>query len=191
METVNEQTSMSSLTNDVVFKHAAKFGVILGAISGISMMLVYAVDYSLMVSLWFGLFMFALAIGFVIYAGINFRREAGGYLPYGKAFIHGYLTFLTSALIGTIFSLLLYTVIDPELPEKLADVAVENMEAMMLKFGAQQSDIDKALDQARLDMPAKFSAVGIIKQFGWGLIIYAVLSAITALFVKKNQPEVF
>jgi hypothetical protein len=31
--------------------------------------------------------------------------------------------------------------------------------------------------------------MGVLKQFGWNLIIYAVIVAITSLFVKKKEPE--
>lgn len=187
METINQVETAESQS---LLKHAVKMGAILGAISIVITAIIYAVNYALMANMWFGLFMIVLALGYVIYAGISYRKEVGGYLPYGKAFQHGYVTLLTSAVISSIFSILLYTVIDTELSEKLTDVAIENAEAMMVKFGAPQETIDKSLDDMRRDMPAQFSAIGVLKSLGWGLIIYAVISAITSLFVRKNVPEV-
>jgi hypothetical protein len=187
METTNQ---VEAADGQSLLKNAAKMGAILGAITIILTVLIYAVDYAIMVNMWFGLFVIVLALGYVIYAGITYRKEVGGYLSYGKAFQHGYVTLLTSAIIGSIFSILLYTVIDSDLPAKLTDVAIENAETMMVKFGAPQEQIDKSLDEMRRDMPARFSALGVIKQLGWGLIIYAVIAAITSLFVKKNVPEV-
>jgi hypothetical protein len=189
METINQVEDNSAAGQDLL-KHAMKMGAILGAITIVLTAVVYAVDYTIMVNMWFGLFILFLALGYVIYAGITYRKEVGGYLSYGKAFQHSYVTLLTSAIIGSIFSLLLYTVIDTDLPAKLTDVAVENAESMMVKFGAPQEQIDKSLDEMRADMPARFSAIGVLKQLGWGLIIYAVISAITSLFVRKNVPEV-
>lgn len=187
METINQ---VEAADGQSLYKHAAKMGAILGAIGIIITVLLYVVDYALMANMWFGLFMIALSFGYVIYAGITYRKEVGGYLSYGKAFQHGYVTLLTSAIVSSIFMILLYGVIDTELPQKLTDVAIENAEAMMVKFGAPQEQIDKSLDEMRRDMPARFSAMGSIKQLGWGLIIYAVISAITSLFVRKNVPEV-
>jgi hypothetical protein len=94
-------------------------------------------------------------------------------------------------VIGSVFAIILYTVVDPDLPQNLADVVVANTEEMMRKFGAPEDKIETQLDEMRKDMPARFSAMGVIKQFGWGLIIYAVLSLITALIVRKNVPETF
>jgi hypothetical protein len=183
---VTQETSVQS--NDL-FKHAAKFGAIMGLIGIVVVVLIYAVDYTIMASMWFGLLLFAFYIGYVIYAGINYRNQSGGFINYGKAFQHSYVTFLVGGVIGSIFSILLYTVIDPSLPENLTDAIVENTEQMMQKFGAPEDQIDKQLDQMRIDMPQRFSAMGVLKQFGWGLLIYAVLSAITALVVKKKEPE--
>lgn len=183
------QTTTNETSAPTLPSHAARFGGIMGGISVVFTLLIYAVDYTLMAKPWFGLLMFAISIGIVIYAGINYRNQTTGYLSYGKAFQHGYITFLVGGLIGSIFSILLYTVIDPELPEKLTDAVIENTESMMRGFGAPEDQIETSLDQMRVDMPNTFSAMGVLKQFGWGLIIYAVLTAITSLFVKKNEPE--
>jgi hypothetical protein len=45
-----------------------------------------------------------LFIGLTIYAGINYRNEIGGFLPYGKAFQHGFVLMAVSGLISTIFA---------------------------------------------------------------------------------------
>ena len=43
-------------------------------------------------------------------------------------------------------------------------------------------------EQARIDTPGRFTVLGLLKQFAWGFIIYAVIAVITAIFVKKNEP---
>lgn len=181
-------TAQSTDQKQDLMKHAARFGAIISGIAIVLTLLIYIVDYTFMVDWKFGILMIVISIGMVIYAGINYRNQAGGYLSFGKAFQHGYITFLSGAVISTLFSILLYTVIDPELPQNLSDAAIEKTEAMMRSFGAPEDAIEKSLEQMRVDMPARFSALGMIKQLGWGLIIYAVLSLITSLFVKKNEP---
>lgn len=183
-------TQETTTTGNDLVKHAVKFGSIMALISIIITVLIYVVDYTIMANMWFGLCLFAFFIGYVIYAGINYRNSIGGFLAYGKAFQHGYIVMVLCGLITSIFSILLYTVIDPNLPENLTAAIVENTEAMMQKFGAPQESIDTELDKMREEMPARFSALGVAKQFGWGLIINAVIVAITSLFVKKKEPEV-
>lgn len=185
----SQMTQETTVQSNDLFKHAAKQGVIMGLIGVVLTTLIYLVDYTIMANMWFGLGMFAFFIGFVIYSGITYRNSVGGYLPYGKAFQHGYVTFLVGGVVGSIFSILLYTVIDPQLPQNLTDQIVENTEQMMQRFGAPEDQIDTQLEQMRKEMPERFSALGVIKQFAWGLLIYAILTAITSLFVKRNPPE--
>lgn len=172
-----------------LFQHALKWGLIVGGISIALSIVAYAVDYAMLANWKFGIFVFALFIGLAIYAGINYRGEIGGFLPYGKAFQHGFILMAVSGLISTIFTLILYTVIDPELPAKLTEVALENAQKMMESFGMPEDQMDKAMEDARTRTENQFSINGLAMGYGIGLIIYAVLSLITAIFVKKNPPE--
>lgn len=181
MEEQNEQPSL--------FQHALKWGVILGIIGIALTGIFYAVDYTLLANWKFGIFVFLVSIGLTIYAGINYRGEIGGFLAYGKAFQHGFVLMAISGLLSTLFNMVLYTVIDPELPQKLTEVAMENAQAMMEGFGMPEDQMDQALEDARKRTENQFSISGLAMSFGVGLIIYAVLAAITSIFVRKNPPE--
>lgn len=170
--------------------HAAKWGAILSGISIVVVMLLYAIDYTLMAGFTFLIILTLIGLGFVIYAGINYRNEIGGYIPFGKAFVHGLIVFAIGGIITTCFNLLLYKVIDPELSENLTEAIISNTEAMMVKFGAPQDSIDETLDKMREEMPDNFSTLGLLKNYFKGLIWYTILSLITGLIVRKNQPEV-
>ena len=172
-----------------LFQHALKWGLIVGAISIALTCVAYAVDYALLANWKFGIFVIVLFIGLAIYAGINYRGETGGFIVYGKAFQHAFIMMAISGLISTAFTILLYTVIDPELPAKLTDVAIENAEAMMKNFGMPEDQMDKAMEDARKRTENQFSVSGLAMGYGIGLIIYAVLSLITSIFVRKNPPD--
>jgi hypothetical protein len=79
-------------------------------------------------------------------------------------------------------------VIDPELPQKMADIVIENTESMMAGFGAPQASIDEAIDKMRIDLPEQFSTTGMLIGFWKQLVGYLIFALITALFVRKNQP---
>jgi hypothetical protein len=181
-ENVNSQTSQN------LFKDAAKFGAIIGAIGIVLTVVLYVIDYALLVDWKIGLLMIVLYLGLVIYGGIKYRNEVGGYLSFGKAFQHGYIILIVGGFIGILFSILLYNVIDTELAQKITDVSIENAEAMMQKFGAPEAAIDEAIDKMKIETPNRFTVLGHIKQFGWIIIIDAVLCLITGAIVKKNQP---
>jgi hypothetical protein len=179
-----EENPTPSLVN-----HAAKWGGILAIASIFVVMVLYAVDYTLMAGFTFILLMLAVGVAFVIYAGINYRNSIGGYIPFGKAFLHGLLVFAIAGIISTGFNLLLYYVIDPELPENLTEAIITNTEETMANWGAPQESIDQAIDKMREDMPKNFTVGGLVKGYFTALIWYVILSLITGLIVKKNQPE--
>jgi hypothetical protein len=180
---------MEEKETPTLFQHALRWGLIVGGISIALTCVAYAVDYAMLANWKFGIFVFALLIGLTIYAGINYRNEAGGFLAYGKAFQHGFMLMAISGLISTAFTALLYTVIDPELPAKLTEVALENAQKMMEGFGMPEDQMDQAMEDARKRTENQFSISGLAMSFGIGLIIYAVLSSITSIFVRKNPPD--
>jgi hypothetical protein len=168
--------------------HTIKWGGITAAVSVILTMLLYAIDYTLLVQLKVLFIFLAVYFGVVIYAGIEYRKSIGGFMSYGKAFQHGYLIFIISGLIATVFSMLLYFVIDPELPEKLTDASIENTREMMEGFGAPEDAIDNALDQAKEATAEQFTLTGIALGYVRILVVSAVMALISAIFVRKNQP---
>jgi hypothetical protein len=171
-------------------KHALRFGAIMGGIGIALTLLIYVVDYTFLADWKIGLVMIALTLGVVIYAGINYRNETGGFISYGKAFQHGFITMAVAGLLSILFTIILYTVVDTELPQKLVEASIEKTEAMMESFGAPADKIDEQLDKMREDLPQNYSVVGQLKFYLYALIGYAVISAITSLFVRKRQPEI-
>ena len=181
----------TSSQNPSLINHAVKWGLISAAISIIITLLLYVVDYTLMVQLKFLFFSLAIYLGLVIYAGIDYRKSVGGYLDFGKAFLHGFIVFALSGLVSTIFSILLYTVIDPELPTKLVDASMENTRAMMENFGAPADSIDEALEKAKADTEKRFTVGGMAIGYIWAVAVSAILALITGLIVRKRQPVEF
>ena len=171
-----------------LMNHAIKHGVILGVISILLVIICYVVDFSLMVTFKFLGLALVVGLGYVIYAGINYRTEVGGYMPYGKAFMHGLVVLAISGLIGTAFNIALYHIIDPDLPQKLLDTAIRNTEEMMAGFGMQQEAIDQAVEGMRTDMADQFSIGGQALGYLKAIIAYCIIALITALFVRKNIP---
>lgn len=180
---MEEQEKAPTLIN-----HALKWGIITGAASIVLVVILYVVDYTIMVQFKFLLLSLAISLGLVSYAAIEYRKSVGGYLPFGKAWQVSWITFVISGLIYTVFASLLYFVIDPELPAKLVDASLENARAMMENFGAPEDQIDAEVEKARARTENQFTPGGMAMGFGISLIIYAVLALITALIGRKNPP---
>ncbi|MEO9871118.1 DUF4199 domain-containing protein [Ekhidna sp.] len=168
--------------------HAIKSGLIVGVISIVLNLLIYIVNPAFLVSMWMILF-FLIFIALVSYFGIQHRKEIGGFMAFGKAWVYSMQLLVVAGIIGTVFNILLYNVIDPELPTMLADQSVENAEAMMQNFGMPEDQMEEALEKSRNDTLDRFTVTGSIVGFLWGLIVYAILALITGAIIKKKEPE--
>lgn len=172
-----------------LLSNAFRWAMICAGISIIISMAMYAINYEWMVQMKMLFISLAVYLGVTIYGGIDYRNSIGGYLKYGKAWQHGFLILAISGLVATLWSIVLYNVIDPELPEKLVDASIENSRAMLEGFGMSGDAMDDAMDQARDSVANQFTILGIFKSYITIVIFSALMALISALIVRKNEPE--
>ena len=130
-------------------QHGLKFGLIIGMVGAIINILIYVVDPSYLANMWYGIIMLLVFLGLVIYGGISYRNEIGGYIDFGPAYIHGFTTFVIMGIIGLALNLLLHNVIDPNLGDTLTDASIEQTTKMMEGFGLSGDQLDDALEEQR------------------------------------------
>ncbi len=182
MSEENDQVS-SQLT------HAARNGLLMGFISIVLTLLIYMVDISIMVEWTFSLFTFLLFAILTVIFGRGYRTQVGGYLSYGESFQYAFVVVAVSGLIGLMFNIILFNIIDPELPETLTRLIMEAQEKMLLNFGASDDMIDDTLETMERDLPTQYTPLGQLKS-SWAIVLGAgILGAITAIFIKKKRPE--
>ncbi len=168
-------------------QHAIKFGAILGMVSAILTILLYVIDPSLLINIWLGLGLLLLYLGLVVYGGISYRNEIGGYIDFGPAYLHGFIVLVVMGLISLAVNLLLHNVIDPNLKDTLVEASIEQTTQMMEKFGAPTDAMDEALENQRESMTAQFSLMGQLKGGLFAIIGYAVVALITGLIVRRRE----
>ena len=159
----------------------------MGVLGILISLVVYIIDPLLMIKWWFSLFSLVLFIALVTYYGMQYRELTGGYLSFKKAYIYSFLAFVVAGILGLVFNIFLFHVIDPDLPEMISDAIVEQTVEMMEGFGANQEVIDQAIEDA--DTAASFTLMGQIKSFGMVLIFYALMSLISGAIVKRKEPK--
>lgn len=168
--------------------HALRYGLFLGLAGIIITVLLYMVSPAMLASPWMALLLVVYFV-YLIFVGINYRNQIGGYIDFGKAFKHSFIVIVVSGLLGIVFNMLLYNVIDPNLPEVLADASAETARSMAERFGAPEDTIDEAVATTRTDTLKGFTVMGQLRAFGIGLIFYAIVSSIVGLIVRKRVPE--
>ncbi len=168
--------------------HALKSAAILGGIGIIIGLLVYIINIGLMANMWFGIIMLIFSTTVVTIFGRNYRKLIGGYLSFGKSYVYSIMVFAVAGIIGTLFNILLFEVIDPDAVSIIVEAQIENSEKMMRNIGAPDAAIEESIDEMRETIPDNYTAFGQVKGYLILLIFYAVLSLISGAIIKKNEP---
>ncbi|SDA93548.1 Protein of unknown function [Algoriphagus alkaliphilus] len=167
---------------------AVKPGLTIGLISLAITYLAYFIDSSLLASGWFGLVSLVIMAVLLIYFGTQYRTEIGGFMTFGTAFNFSFIAMIISGIVGLIGMLLLYQVIDPSLPQLLADEAFQTSLKTMESFGANPDALPPAqLEEMRKATADSFTVIGQIKGFGFLLIFYALVALILGAILKKRD----
>lgn len=183
---MEETTSKTAWLQDAIKK-----GLILGIIHTIVFFIIYYVVPNKLTGFSYLFFMIALNIGYVIYQGANWRKELGGYLDYGSAFKYSFVLLTANGLLGMIIGAV-FLLIEPSFPEVFAQAQLDTSLYWAQKFGAPEETLESMREKFDSEAIAKqFTLTGQLKSFGFMLILYAVGSLITALFIRKNKPETF
>lgn len=162
-------------------------GVYLGILLTLVTVLAYVVDLGLMVKWWYGIILLLVMVGFGIASSVGARKLLGGFISFKNAFASYFITIVIAMVISTLVGLLLFQVIDPEAAQVLEQKIVESTTAMMERFGAPQSEIDKAI--LAMEEQDQFSLGNQLKSVAWQLVIFAIIGLIVALVVKKTDPN--
>lgn len=171
-------------------KNALRSGALLALVGIIITIGLYIVDATLLINMWYGLTMLVVFLGLVIYFGINYRKnEKGNILSFKDAYLHGLVTLIVTGAISTIFSLVLYNVIDPELPAVLEEATIQQSYEMIQKFGAPSGVVDAQMAEVKKSASEQFTFSGLLKGYGIACVVYLVVALITGAIVKRKEPE--
>jgi len=184
-----ENTQLQKEEEEVVspFQVAIRAGVVVGLVTLAIYYIAYFIDVEILSSAWLGFGLLGLSLGLVIYYGIDYRREIGGFMSFGVAFQYVFFAFIISGLITTLGNILLFHLIDPALPKVLADAQLESTVALMDRFGAGNQLTSDQMAEMRTNFEESRSIIGMIKAFGISLVIYAILALILGAIIKKRD----
>ncbi len=166
-----------------------KWGSYLAATSIIMMLIIYIIDYKLLVSMWTVLVSFILMILFPVLAAKEKRAELG-YLEYGQAVMTCFIVLLISTVVSMGFQNLLYNVIDTDLAVKIKETIIEQNRGRLEGSGLGEDKIDEILESIEsksYDQDFRAFLTGLFAGSAFSLII----SLIIAIFVKKQRPVFF
>ena len=130
---------------------------------------------------------FVFPILFAFLACLNQKKANGGYMEFSEALKVAFTVFVLASVITTLFTYVLFNIIDVPFRQALTVETMEKMQGMMKKFGATQDQIDKATDEAVKGN--SYSAGKMLLGTAFSLIFWFLISLIVAAIVKKKKPE--
>ena len=168
-------------------KNSARYGLFLGLFLIVVTTVMYAVDLSLFTKPWIGIINLIVVTLFGAFAGINYKKLAGGFLTFKEAFTAFFITVLIGFLVSTIYTTVLFNLIDPEAKAVITEHVIKYTVDMMQGFGVKASDLNKMVDE--LQKNDSFGAAGQFKGFLINIVIYSIIGLITALIIRKERPQ--
>jgi len=126
---------------------------------------------------------YPVIIAGIIWGQISYKKELGGIMPYGQALLAGLLTMVFASIINSVYTYLLYTIIDPSLQEQLR---IFTEEQMLAQGNVPEEQMEMALKMAgKFQTPTMMAVMGVVM----GALIGLIISLITAIFIKKNPSD--
>lgn len=166
---------------------AIKYGLIGGFISILLQAIFYLMGVELMATWWVGILILIAIITLYVVLSLRIRKDNGGFITFKEAFVRTLIMCFIAGTISTLFGLLLYHVIDPELPEKLQNAILEKTTSMMERMGAPQEKIDEVVEKMN-EAGNSFSVKGQIMSYFKGIIFGLIFALIMAAIMKKARP---
>jgi len=161
-----------------------------GGFMGIALVLVNLLFYLMSVNAFFqyaGLVGFVIYIAFMVRAGLDQRKELGGYMSFAEAFKVTFQSFLVGSLIYWLFYYILFNFIDPSLAEEQKRMAMEAMEKIGSLMG--EENFEKMLEAVE-EQSFQVTVTSVLTNFLTSLIFPgAIFALIISLFIKKKHPD--
>jgi len=178
-------------TTDGLVQDATKKGLVLGLVHIIIFLVIYYLFPSKLTGFLYLFFIMFLNMGYAIYNGIQFRKDAGGYMDYGPAFKYVFILLIVNGLIGLLFSPA-FLLIEPSYPDVMAQSQLDTQIYWAQKFGAPEATIDEMRDKFDFEeMKNRYSFKGLLFGSLFVVLFDTIGASIAALFVRKRMPETF
>ena len=171
--------------NTMLKSNTIRMGILIGLLGIIINVLIYVINPAFFANISFALILFVVYITAYFFAMYSIRKTNDGYLSFKEAYFVALGVMMISTFVELSFKLVLYNVIDTELAGFIQNKTVENTTALMERFNVPEEEIEKAVE--KIDVEGQYSAISMLKGYGWGILISAVVALIIAAIVKKDK----
>ena len=163
------------------WKSAMSYGLYLALALTLFSVILYA--SGLILNNKVGYFSIVLTIAGIVIAQTNYRnKELNGVISYGEAVGFGTAIMLFAGIVTALYTLILYTFVDPGLIEQMKVV----QEEAMLQKGMTEDQIDATMSMtSKMMTPAWMAIMGLVGS----VFIGTIISLVSSIFIKRQPNE--
>lgn len=166
-----------------------KWGLIAGAVGIIAGVILYNIDVPMLFSLKFGFLTLFMNSIFGVLAGLERKRQQGGFIGIKGGLQPVFTTFVIASLLTTVFNYILANYIDTTIPAQIKQATLESFMAtkhFAQAIGSTQQEFEKGVEDIKShDFTVTFASSFI--GYLIGLFQCFVVSVILALIIRKPK----
>lgn len=169
---------------------AIRYGLILGVVNILLAVFGYIMGVEFTMS-YYAIISGIVSIAAIIFVCNRIKKENKGIIKYFDAVKMVFVALMLSYVIGASYNYIFNNFIAPEYAQEIAKVSLDKAEGLMESMGMQESDIDKAMEEARkssnesLENPLFPFIQGIMV----GAVVLFVIALLAAIFVQRKPVE--
>ncbi|MCH9660785.1 MAG: DUF4199 domain-containing protein [Bacteroidetes bacterium] len=164
-------------------KIAINYGLLLSLSTIALSCIVYALGLSAEQPWWQSALNFVFMIAFIVLGIKQYKQDNQGFLSLGEALKNGLAIALVAGIIGSIFTYIFVTYIEPDFVQQLLEVTEEKMIDSNPNMSDEQIEMALTMTEKMMS-PTIMTAIGIIASLFFGFIV----SLIAGLVMKQNRP---
>lgn len=145
----------------------------------------------------FSMMAISLLLSLILYFGGVFvsqkqyrDKKLEGFISYGQAFTFGILVVIFASLLVAVYNFIYAQWINPDFGQEVYELSKQVTMDMLDRFNAPADAVDEAMakiEENGASKPSDFAFSAITN----GVIIGAIVSLLTSIFVKKNNDNPF
>lgn len=163
--------------------NGVKYGLLAGLGVIVYTLILYLVDDKMLFG-WASMLGMAIYLGCMYKAGVDERHTNGGFLSWKEALKPTFLTYVLGSLLATVFTYLLFAVIDPGLMDVQNAIAAERIQQMEGMIG--EEGVEEAMK--RLEEQGTMRLSDTMLGYAFMLIFGFIFAAIISAIVQKKRP---
>lgn len=172
---------------DNLSSYFLKNGSIIGFLQVLLYLLMYFFDPTLFASMWVGPLVLLLVVVHSVLMTTRWRKMHNGFISFKEGFLITFMVLMVRAFIATLFTILLFNVIDPGLEQTVVESLIRNITEIMQSYSLPEHEIEKAIAGIE-SQQGQFSVKSQILGFLYSNLIAGAFASIVALIARRDKP---